>query len=169
MTRVKVLVIVTDEMARRQLLRTWREFVIAQRGLAADEVLGPRERTDSPVDFGRIDVRDGLALYVFIVDGGWRREYVCQALAADCAGYCLVVGRDPLHLGLGRDLLALLEAAGVREGVYAITAGQDSEVARAALGVPDGTPVTEVDCESQSSINELLCTLLERLAAVPAA
>ena len=110
-----------------------------------------------------------LALYVFIVDGGWRREYVCQALAADCAGYCLVVGPNTVDLGLGRDLRALLEAGGVTEGIFAVAGGQDPEVARAALGVPASLPMVEVDCDSQTSINELLCTLLERLAAVPAA
>lgn len=169
MTKVKILVIVTDQAARRRLLATWRGFVIAQRGSAADEVLGPQGRAESPVDFGRIHVRDGLALYVFIVDGGWRREYVCQALAADCAGYCLVIGPNAVDLGLGRDLLALLEAGGATEGVFAVAADQDPEVASAALGVPASTPMIQVDCDSQASINQLLCTLLERLAAVPAA
>ncbi len=169
MTRVKVLVIVTNEPVRRQLLTTWREFVVAQRGPAADDVLGAPDRAASPVDFGRIDVREGLALYVFIVDGGWRREYVCQALAADCAGYCMVVGPGPMDLSLARDLRALLDAGRAPEGVFAVAGGQDAEVTRAALGVPESAPVVEIDPESQSSINELLCTLLERLAAVPAA
>lgn len=168
MTRVKLLVIVTNEAVRRKLVATWREFVIAQRG-GADEVLGAEDRANSPVDFGRIDVRDDLSLYVFIVDGGWRREYVCQALAADCAGYCVVVGPTAIDLSLARDLVALLATSGTTEGLFAVAEGQDAEVTRTVLGVPDGTPVVEIDSGSQSSMTGLLCALLERLAAVPAA
>ncbi len=169
MTRVKVLVIVTSEVVRHRLLGTWHEFLVAQRGATADEVLGVQDRTDSPVDFGRIDVRDDLSLYVFIVDGGWRREYVCQALAADCVGYCMVVGPTATDLNLARDLVALLEDGGIVEGAFAVAGGQDPEVTRTVLGIPDSTPIVELDCDSQSSITELLCALLERLAAVPAA
>lgn len=169
MTRVKVLVIVTNEAVRHRLLAVWREFLVAQRGARADEVLGAQDRTDSPVDFGRLNVRDDLALYVFVVDGGWRREYVCQALAADCVGYCMVVGPTATDLNLARDLVALLEEGGIAEGAFAVAGGQDPQVMRTVLGVPDGAPIVEVDCDSQSSITELLCALLERLAAVPAA
>jgi hypothetical protein len=121
------------------------------------------------VSFGRVDVREGLSLYLFIADGGWRREYVCQVLASQVAGYCLIVGPEPGDLTLGRDLLALLRATTDGPGIVAATDAQDPEATRAALALPLDLPLARVDCGRGPSADDLVCGLLEHLAAVPAA
>lgn len=168
MTQAKLLVIVTNNDLRRRLLRTWRSSTVDQRALLSDEPsragLG-----DEPVAFSRVDVREGLSLCMFIVDGGWRREYVCRALASHAMGYCLMLGPDDGELELAGDLLGLLGSAGGPEGVIAVEEGMDKERTRAILQLPEDTRLREVDCDSEISITGLLCDLLERLAKVAAA
>ena len=168
MTHVKLLVIVTNDRERRRLLRAWGPFVVAQRR-GPEEAAGPVDPADSPVAFARIDVRAGLGLHVFIADGGWRREYVCRALAPQVCGYCLVVGPQPQDLTLAQDLLDLLAATAPPEGIVASSAAGHEALLRSTLSLPAEALVTSVDCSDRASVSELVCTLLEHLAAVPAA
>jgi hypothetical protein len=168
MTSVKLLVIVTSDLLRRRLLRAWRPFVV-RCGQPAPQSAGQDESNGGPVAFGRVDVRDGLSLYVFIVDGSWRREYVCRVLAGQVYGYCLIVGPGSDDLLLGQDLLDLLRQAGPAGGVVAASPPGNIEVVRGALSLPPDAPLAGVDCDSRSDVNQLLCSLLEHLTAVPAA
>ena len=119
MTQVKLLVIVTDDALRRKLLNTWRESTVEQMGLLSDEPVDADEGRE-PVAFSRINIREDLSLCLFIVDGGWRREYVCQALARRAAGYCLIIGPGEHELSLAGDLLILLHSGGAPRGIVAI-------------------------------------------------
>jgi len=167
-TNVKLLVIVTNDFLRHRLLRAWRPFIV-RCGPLASQSAEEDGNYEGPVAFGRVDVRDGLSLYVFIIDGGWRREYVCRVLAGQVYGYCLVVGPEPSDLALGQDLLDLLRQACPGGGVVATSTLEDANLVRAALSLPADAVVADVDCDSPADVNQLLCSLLEHLTAVPAA
>jgi hypothetical protein len=168
MTNVKLLVIVTNDFLRHRLLRSWHPFIV-RCGPSVSQSAQEDESCNGPVAFGRVDVRDGLSLCVFIVDGGWRREYVCRVLAGQVYGYCLVVGPESSDLALGQDLLDLLQQACPGGGVVAVSTPEDADLVRAALNLPPDAAVASVDCDSPADVNQLLCSLLEHLTAVPAA
>jgi hypothetical protein len=130
---------------------------------------GGEPTDDGPVAFGRVDVRPGLSLYVYIADGGWRREYVCRVLAGQVSGYCLVVGPGPNDLLTAEDLLGSLGEACPGAGVVAASVPEDESLVRRTLSVPPGVLVTTADCDSRAGVSEMLCVLLEHLVAVPAA
>jgi hypothetical protein len=160
-TCAKLLLIVTDRDVRRRLLTTWRDFVIRQPSTSLDS--SPDSATgEGPVAFTRLGVREGLSLAVFIVDGGWRREYVCQALAEAVDGYCLLLSGDPAALGLGRGLLQLLGDA--RPGMVAAAAPGTEDLIREALNRRDESSIPVVDCDDCESVTGLVCALLERVA-----
>jgi len=168
MVQVKLLVITTNEAVRRQLLQTWRDSTIRQRGSASSEVVGSTEE-NQPVAFTRLDIRDGLGLCIFLVDGGWRREYVCQALARTASGYCIIVGPEDDEARLATDLLALLHAHEGLVGALAVAGESNADRVRAQLRLPDDFRVPVVDCQDVASITALLCELLERMANAAAA
>jgi hypothetical protein len=119
------------------------------------------------VAFTRLSIRDGLSLAVFVVDGGWRREYVCRVLAEEVDGYCLVLGDQPADLSLGRGLVESI--AGTRPGLIASTVAGSEELIRAVLELSHDARIPTVDCDSRESVTSVVCELLERLAAAPAA
>ncbi|MBM3497826.1 MAG: hypothetical protein FJX74_04060 [Armatimonadetes bacterium] len=166
LTCAKLLLIVTNAEARRRLETTWREFVIRQPEVGAGGHPGSGG-VEGPVTFSRLRVREGLGLALFIVDGGWRREYVCQALAAEVDGYCLLVGDTPADLSAGLGLRRLLAES--RFGLVAGTVAGSEALLHAALQLPPDTRVASVDCDDRQSVMTLVCELLERLAAAPAA
>ncbi len=168
MTNVKLLVIVTNDSLRHRLLRAWRPFVV-RCGQSTPQSAEQDDGGEGPVAFGRVDVREGLSLYVFIVDGSWRREYVCRVLAGQAYGYCLIVGAEPADLVLGQDLLDLLQEACPSGGVVAASRPEEAGLVRTALRLQPDVAVTSVDCDSRVAVNQLLCDLLEHLTAVPAA
>jgi hypothetical protein len=159
----KLLLIVTDPEARRRVLATWREFVIRQpaEGRGAGPAAG---EVDGPVAFSRLTVREGLDLAVFIADGGWRREYVCQVLAEEVDGWCLLIGDAPEDLAAGLGLLRLI--VDTRPGLVAGTAPGSEDLLREVLQLPRLAPVPIVDCEDAESVTMVVCELLERLAAI---
>ncbi len=166
MAKAKLLVIVTDNGLRRRLLGAWQAFVVARGRMAP---WGGEPADDGPVAFGRVDVRPGLSLYVYIADGGWRREYVCRVLAGQVSGYCLVVGPGPNDVLTAEDLLGLLGEACPGAGVVAASVPEGETTLRGALSLPPGVAVTTVDCDSRAGVSEMLCGLLEHLVAAPAA
>jgi hypothetical protein len=166
MTCAKLLIIATDAQTRRRLLATWREFIIQQpRWGPEDATSGPPD--DGPVAFTRLTIREGLALSVFVVDGGWRREYVCQALAQCVDGYCLVLGDRPTDLALGRDLLELIGRSA--PGMVAVSTAAAVAPVCQLLSLPDAGAVPVVDCADRASVGGLVSEFLERLAASKAA
>ena len=167
-TQVKLLVIVTNDALRSKLLQTWRESTVQKMGMLSDEPVDADDAGE-PVAFSRIDIREGLSLCMFVVDGGWRREYVCQALARRAAGYCLVIGPGEDELSLAGDLLLLLHSGGAPRGVVAIAQETDADRVRASLGLPEDARVPTVDCGDAKSFVALLSNLLDRLAAAAAA
>jgi len=167
MTCAKLLLIVTNTNVRRRLLATWREFVIEQPGVDREGSPPTAAGAEAPVAFTRLKVRDDLSLSVFVVDGGWRREYVCHALARQVDGYCLVVGSEASELILARDLMQLLGRT--TPGMIASAVAGGEPRVRSALALPEETPIPSVDCADRISVAELVCALLEHLAAARAA
>ena len=165
MTCAKLLLIVTNADVRRRLLATWHDFVIRQPGTNLRGVPGA-EITEAPVAFSRLNVRPGLDLALFIVDGGWRREYVCRALAAEVEGYCLLLGDSPADLSLAHGLLQLL--GDMTPGIIAGTAEGSDDLLRSVLALPPDTAIPVVDCDDRESVTELVCTLLEQVAVLQA-
>ena len=168
MTQAKLLVIVTNDALRRMLVHTWSETTIGGMGGPGDEPTSIGAGQE-PVAFSRVEVKEDLSLYLFIVDGGWQREYVCQALARRAAGYCLIVGPEDEEALLAADLMMLLHASGAPKGLMAAADAAAARRLRETLQLPDDTSIPTVDCESAESFKELLTTLLERLAAAAAA
>jgi len=162
----KVLLIVTNADERRRLLATWHDFVIRQPGTNFGSAPGAAQG-EGPVAFSRLRVREGLNLAVFIVDGGWRREYVCRVLADEVDGYCLLISDNPADLSMGLGLSQLL--AGTKLGLIAATVPGSEELVRSVLGLPADAAVPVVDCGNRQSVTGAVCELLEHLAALPAA
>ena len=165
MACAKLLLIATSKDLRRRLLATWHDFVIRQPGTSRPGAPGV-DPGEAPVAFSCLSVRPGLDLALFIVDGGWRREYVCRALAAEVEGYCLLLGDTPADLSLAHGLLQLL--GDTTPGLVAGTASGGDEVIRSVLALPPDVVVPVVDCDDRESVTELVCTLLERVAVLQA-
>jgi hypothetical protein len=163
-TCAKLLLIVTDPDVRRRLLATWRDFVIRQPSTNLDNSPGSAT-AEGRVAFTRLGIREGLSLAVFIVDGGWRREYVCQALADVVDGYCLLLTGDPADLALGRGLQQLLGDA--RPGMVAAAVPGAEDLIRDVLNRWDEPSIPVVDCDDCESVTGLVCALLERVAMSP--
>lgn len=165
MACAKLLLIVTNPDARRRLLATWHDFVIRQPGTSR---AGAPERDpgEAPVAFSRLSVRPELDLAVFVVDGGWRREYVCRALVAEVQGYCLLLGDTPADLSLAHGLLQLL--GDTTPGLVAGTVPGSDDSIRSVLALPPDVIIPIVDCDNRESVTELVCMLLERMAVLQA-
>lgn len=164
MVCAKLLLIVTDSDTRRRLLATWREFVIRQP--SAYREAGPNaESSEGPVAFTRLTLREGLSLAVFVVEGAWRREYVCRVLAQEVDGFALLLGDSPLDLALGKGLWDLLSRR--LSGIVVGTVPGSDETIRRTLGLPADVGIPFVDCDNRESVTRVVCELLEHVAAVP--
>jgi signal recognition particle receptor subunit beta len=157
-------------------LRT--EEAMTTAGLGVDETRGVEGKSTTTVamDFGRISLREDLALYLFGTPGQDRFWFLWDELAQGALG--AIVLADTRRLADCFPAVDYFE----RRGVPFLVAINQFDLARrfepdavsAALDLDPGTPVVRCDARDRASVKEVLIALVEHAgrqyaAAAPAA
>ncbi|MCU7821827.1 GTP-binding protein [Kitasatospora sp. DSM 101779] len=148
-------------------LRT--EELLSERGRPVDDTAGVEAKRSTTVamDFGRIDLRPGLALYLFGTPGQDRFWFVWDELAQGALG--AVVLADTRRLADSFPSVDFFEQRRI-PFVVAVNCFEGTEVyapedVRAALDLDPGIPVLLCDARSREDGKELLIRLVEHAAA----
>ncbi|WP_030265533.1 GTP-binding protein [Streptomyces sp. NRRL B-24484] len=148
-------------------LRT--EELLSERGRPVDDTAGVETKRSTTVamDFGRIDLRPGLALYLFGTPGQDRFWFVWDELAQGALG--AVVLADTRRLADSFPSVDFFEQRRI-PFVVAVNCFEGTEVyapddVRAALDLDPGIPVLLCDARSREDGKELLIRLVEHAAA----
>ncbi|GAA2748375.1 MULTISPECIES: GTP-binding protein [Kitasatospora] len=144
-------------------LRT--EEVLSERGRPVDDTHGveAKRTTTVAMDFGRIDLRPGLALYLFGTPGQDRFWFVWDELARGALG--AVVLADTRRLADCFPSVDFFEQRGI-PFVVAVNCFEGTEVyapddVRAALDLGESVPVLLCDARSREDSKELLIRLVQ--------
>ena len=147
-------------------LRT--EERLSEAGRPVDPTDGVEGKTTTTVamDFGRIDIRDGLAVYLFGTPGQDRFWFVWDELAVGALG--AVVLADTRRLDdcfpsvdyFERRGIPFVVAVNCFEGARAYPLDQ----VRAALDLDKGIPLLECDARARDSAKEVLVAVVELAA-----
>ncbi|GAA2747829.1 MULTISPECIES: GTP-binding protein [Kitasatospora] len=152
-------------------LRTEEQLTAAGRGV--DDLGGVERKTTTTVamDFGRITVRDGLAVYLFGTPGQDRFWFLWDELATGALGAVVLADTRRLtdcfpavDFFERRDIpfvVAVNRFAGTRDF-------RPDEVSR-ALDLDAGTPVVRCDARQRASGKQVLVALVEHASTVHAA
>ncbi|MFJ1751500.1 GTP-binding protein [Kitasatospora sp. NPDC088134] len=147
-------------------LRT--EETLSERGRPVDDTAGveTKRTTTVAMDFGRIDLRPGLALYLFGTPGQDRFWFVWDELARGTLG--AVVLADTRRLADSFPSVDYFEQRGI-PFVVAVNCFEGTEVyapedVRAALDLPAGVPVLLCDARRREDGKELLIRLVGHAA-----
>ncbi len=152
-------------------LRTEERLTEAGRGVDDLDGVGRKTTTTVAMDFGRITIREGLAVYLFGTPGQDRFWFLWDELAQGALGAVVLADTRRLtgcfpavdffeHRGIPF-VVAVNRFAGTREF-------GPEEVAR-ALDLDAGTPVLLCDARRRSSGKEVLINLVEHAGRVHAA
>ncbi|MEV8093039.1 ATP/GTP-binding protein [Kitasatospora sp. NPDC085879] len=149
-------------------LRT--EEQLSERGRPVDDTAGVETKRSTTVamDFGRIDLRPGLALYLFGTPGQDRFWFVWDELAQGALG--AVVLADTRRLADSFPSVDFFEQRGI-PFVVAVNCFEGTEVyapedVRGALDLDPGIPVLLCDARSRDDGKELLIRLVEHAAGL---
>ncbi len=149
-------------------LRT--EEALSELGRPLDDVSGveAKRTTTVAMDFGRIDLRPGLALYLFGTPGQDRFWFVWDELAQGSLGALVLA--DTRRLADCFPSVDFFEQRGI-PFVVAVNCFEGTEVfapedVRAALDLSPGVPVLLCDARRREDGKELLIRLVEHAAAV---
>ncbi|MEU1408082.1 ATP/GTP-binding protein [Streptomyces sp. NPDC005728] len=144
-------------------LRT--EETLSAAGQCTDDLTGVGGKTTTTValDFGRITVREGLAVYMFGVPGQDRYWFMWDELSRGTLG--AVVLADTRRLP---DSFPAVDYFESRDIPFVVAVNcfdnqrlyEPGQIAR-ALDLSPGTPVTLCDARSRSSAKDVLVSLLE--------
>ena len=144
-------------------LRT--EEVLSEVGRPVDRTEGVEAKTTTTVamDFGRIDIRSDLAVYLFGTPGQDRFWFVWDELAVGALG--AVVLADTRRLDecfpsvdyFERRRIPFLVAVNCFEGAPAYPLDQ----VRTALDLDPGIPLVQCDARSRESVKEVLVAVVE--------
>ncbi|MGW6919581.1 GTP-binding protein [Kitasatospora sp. NPDC054939] len=152
-------------------LRT--EEDLSELGRPVDDTVGveAKRTTTVAMDFGRIDIRPGLALYLFGTPGQDRFWFVWDELALGALG--AVVLADTRRLADCFPSVDFFEQRGI-PFVVAVNCFEGAEVfsvaeVRDALDLDPGIPVLLCDARRREDGKELLVALVEHTAARHAA
>ncbi|MFC9328128.1 ATP/GTP-binding protein [Kitasatospora sp. NPDC057015] len=147
-------------------LRT--EEQISELSRTVDDTAGveAKRTTTVAMDFGRIDLREGLALYLFGTPGQDRFWFVWDELAQGSLG--AVVLADTRRLADCFPSVDFFERRGI-PFVVAVNCFEGTQVfapedVRAALDLDPGVPVVLCDARSREDGKNLLITLVEHAA-----
>ncbi|MFC6594899.1 GTP-binding protein [Kitasatospora paranensis] len=150
-------------------LRT--EEVLSERGRPVDDTAGveAKRTTTVAMDFGRIDLRPGLALYLFGTPGQDRFWFVWDELAQGALG--AVVLADTRRLADCFPSVDFFERRGI-PFLVAVNCFEGTETyapddVRAALDLDPGVPVLLCDARRREDGKELLIRLVEHVAGMP--
>lgn len=148
-------------------LRT--EEHLTERSVGIDDTSGLRTKTTTTValDFGRITLRDGLALYLFGTPGQDRFWFMWDELAQGALGAIVLV--DTRRLGdsfasvdyFERRGLPFIVALNCFDGIQR----HEPEAVRSALDLDPGVPMTVCDLRHKESAKQTLITLVEYILA----
>ncbi|WP_441249135.1 GTP-binding protein [Kitasatospora sp. McL0602] len=151
-------------------LRT--EEQLSELGRPVDDTSGVEEKRTTTVamDFGRIDLRPGLALYLFGTPGQDRFWFVWDELAQGSLGALVLA--DTRRLADCFPSVDFFEQRGI-PFVVAVNCFEGTEVfapddVRAALDLDPGVPVLLCDARRREDGKELLIRLVEHAAATRA-
>ncbi|GAA2114881.1 ATP/GTP-binding protein [Kitasatospora saccharophila] len=147
-------------------LRT--EESLSEVGRPVDDTAGveAKRTTTVAMDFGRIDLKPGLALYLFGTPGQDRFWFVWDELARGTLG--AVVLADTRRLADSFPSVDYFEQRGI-PFIVAVNCFEGTEVyapdaVRAALDLPAGVPVLLCDARRREDGKELLIRLVEHAA-----
>ncbi|WP_431681696.1 GTP-binding protein [Kitasatospora sp. KL5] len=149
-------------------LRT--EELLSERGRPVDDTAGVEAKRSTTVamDFGRIDLKPGLALYLFGTPGQDRFWFVWDELAQGALG--AIVLADTRRLADSFPSVDFFEQRRI-PFVVAVNCFEGTEVyapddVRAALDLDPGVPVLLCDARRREDGKELLIRLVEHAAGV---
>ncbi|WP_354643232.1 GTP-binding protein [Kitasatospora camelliae] len=149
-------------------LRT--EELLSERGRPVDDTAGveAKRTTTVAMDFGRIDLGPGLALYLFGTPGQDRFWFVWDDLARGALG--AVVIADTRRLADCFPSVDFFEQRGI-PFLVAVNCFEGTEVfapedVRTALDLDPGVPVLLCDARRREDGKELLARLVEHAAAL---
>ncbi|WP_280672511.1 ATP/GTP-binding protein [Kitasatospora sp. MAP12-44] len=147
-------------------LRT--EERLSELGRSFDDTAGveAKRTTTVAMDFGRIDLRPGLALYLFGTPGQDRFWFVWDELALGALGALVLA--DTRRLADCFPSVDFFERRGI-PFVVAVNCFEDTEVfavedVRAALDLDPGVPVVLCDARRREDGKELLVRLVQHAA-----
>lgn len=144
-------------------LRT--EELLTEAGRPVDDLTGVETKTTTTVamDFGRIDLRPGLALYLFGTPGQDRFWFVWDELAVGAIG--AVVLADTRRLEASFPAVDYFERRGipfvVAVNCFDGTRRYPAEQVRDALDLDPAIPVVLCDARERGSARDALITLVE--------
>jgi signal recognition particle receptor subunit beta len=144
-------------------LRTEEAMTTAGVGVDSTEGVEGKSTTTVAMDFGRISLREDLALYLFGTPGQDRFWFLWDELAQGALG--AIVLADTRRLADCFPAVDYFE----RRGVPFLVALNNFDEARrfdpvsvaAALDLDPGTPVISCDARERASVKEVLITLVE--------
>jgi uncharacterized protein len=152
-------------------LRT--EEMLSEVGTEVDDLLGVERKTTTTVamDFGRITIREGLALYLFGTPGQERFWFLWDELAQGALG--AVVLADTRRLSDSFAAVDYFERRAI-PFVVGVNCFDDAETFAAtevaeALDLDPSTPVVLCDARTRTSGKDVLITLVEHASRLHAA
>lgn len=140
---------------------------LTEESVGVDDIAGVEQKTATTVamDFGRITVRDGLALYLFGTPGQDRFWFMWDELALGALG--AVVLADTRRLADCFPSVDYFERRGlpftVAVNLFDGARRYEAEGVRAALDLDPDVPVTVCDARDRESSKQVLITLVEHV------
>ena len=163
---MKVVVTGPTGAGKTTFIETISEITVLAGDQPASSVTSPDDSAAVAMDFGRITVGRGLALYLFGAPGQARFDFLWDILAEGMLGFVLVVDdQQPESLLQGRRILrSFTETATVPFVVALNRVERDPAVAsseaRAALNLSSDVAVVATDVSDRDQVKEVLLALL---------
>ncbi|MGY0490929.1 GTP-binding protein [Streptomyces sp. WG-D5] len=146
-------------------LRTEEDLTVASRGVDHLDGVTTKSTTTVAMDFGRITLRENLALYLFGTPGQDRFWFLWDELATGCLG--AVVLADTRRLADSFPAVDYFESRGipfiVAVNCFDGVRSHSPEAVARALDLGPGTTVLLCDARDRESGKETLIRLLEQL------
>lgn len=123
-----------------------------------------KRKTTVAMDFGRIAIDDGLALYLFGTPGQKRFDFMWQILAEGMLGFIVLVDASRADsVDEAADIVTYFRD--IAEVPYVVALNKcygpvDVDGYRRRLGVPAGVPVLTCDARDRESVKTVLLELL---------
>lgn len=172
---MKVVVTGPEGAGTTALIETISEITVLANDQGAGTVVRPADSAAVAMDFGRITVGRGLALYLFGTPAQARFDFLWEILAEGMLGFVLVLDdRQPESFDEGRRILRFFtETAAVPFVVALNRVERDADVAirdaRDRLGMPDDVVVLATDVTDREQVKQTLLALLATARAAVAA
>ncbi|MDX1659326.1 MAG: ATP/GTP-binding protein [Nitriliruptorales bacterium] len=167
MRTVKVVVTGPFGAGKTTFIQTISEItVLSTEKQVSDHTRALKGHTTVAMDFGRITVAEGLALYLFGTPGQERFDFMWEILAEGMLGFVLMVDHDREESldEAGRILEFFTDIADVPFIVAVNKVDEEPEsaveAARSKLAIPEGVKVVPIDAREREDVKQSLITLL---------